>query len=347
MKSMGKVTETPRGERLVRIFGYLVRNKSRKFSVQEIQEVLFQDETVSLRNVQRDLKSLTEISGIPIICDIANEKKVYFVEPDMRSKLTLPLRTNGLLAFFMLKRLQPFFSPATKTIAELTEAVLDRVSEPAFDLFEDLDEKFEETTFLLGEKSTLTMDDDMLESLLTSIIQKRKLKILYSGASYDKPKEKIVCPAKLVLFKGDLYFVCMSESDPKWDFFVKLCRILKADLSNETFTPDKKRIVRIEKRLVNSFGIYDDSEPKAQKIVISFPADKYYERIFSERKYHYSQKLSKEKTGKLILTLMAPVGFDLVNWVLAWPDAEVVGPEELREEMREVGKRLTKKYGRY
>ncbi|HMD69654.1 MAG TPA: WYL domain-containing protein [Chitinivibrionales bacterium] len=343
---MGKETETPRGERLVTIFGHLVRNKSRKYSVQEILDVLNEDESVSLRNVQRDLKALTEIHGIPVQCEVVNGKKQYSIEPDMRSKFSLPLHKNGLLAYFLLKRLQPFFAPTAKTINELTEAVLDRVAEADYDLFEDLDEKLEETTFLLGEQSTLTLDGGMFDALLTSLTKHRKLKILYSGASYDKPKEKTVCPAKLVLFKGELYFVCTSEADPKWDFFVKLCRILKAELTEESFAPDKKRIERIEKRLVSSFGIHDDPEPKARKIVIRFPADNYYARIFSERKYHHSQKLSKDKSGRLILTLNVPVGFDLVNWVLAWPEAEAVGPEELREELRNVGRELGRKYGK-
>jgi len=48
----------------------------------------------------------------------------------------------------------------------------------------------------------------------------------------------------------------------------------------------------------------------------------------------------------LVLTLSAPVGFDLVNWVLAWPEAEVVGPKELREELKNVGRGLVKKYGK-
>ncbi|MCX6775084.1 MAG: hypothetical protein NTY99_03290, partial [DPANN group archaeon] len=72
---------------------------------------------------------------------------------------------------------------------------------------------------------------------------------------------------------------------------------------------------------------------------------RYYELIFSERKFHYSQKMSKYKAGNNILTMQVPVGMDLVNWVLAWPEAMVVGPEELRGEMREVGKRLRETYG--
>ncbi len=136
---------------------------------------------------------------------------------------------------------------------------------------------------------------------LTSLVKRRKLKILYAGGSYEKPREKTVCPAKLMLFRGELYFVCMSETDPKWDFYVKLCRILKAELTDDVFMPDKKRIERIEKRLVSSFGIYHGQEPEPKKIVIRFPPEKYYKQIFNERKFHHSQKLSNDKAGNNIL----------------------------------------------
>ena len=228
----------------------------------------------------------------------------------------------------------------------MTEAVIDRATEADYDLFEDLDEKLEETTFLLGEQSLLALDGAIFNDLLTSLIKHPKLKILYAGAAYEQPKEKTVCPVKLLLFKGELYFVCMSESDSKWDFYVKLCRILKAELTDDIFVPDKKRIERIQKRLVESFGIYDGAEPAPKKIVIRFPSDKYYEQIFNERKYHHSQKLSKDKAGNNILTMQVPVGLDLVNWVLAWPDAVVVEPEELRKELRDVAKTLETKYGK-
>lgn len=190
----------------------------------------------------------------------------------------------------------------------------------------------------------LTLDGAIFNDLLTSLIKHRKLKIQYAGAAYEQPKEKTVCPVKLLLFKGELYFICMSESDSKWDFYVKLSRILKAELTDIVFVPDKKRIERIEKRLVESFGIYDGAEPAPKKIVIRFPSDKYYEQIFNEKKYHHSQKLSKDKAGNNILTMHAPVGLDLVSWVLGWPDAIVIEPEELKEELRNVGKLLIKKY---
>ncbi len=341
---MGKQTETPRGERLVKIFSHLVRNKARKFCVQDILDLLRQDENVTLRNVQRDLKALTEINGIPVKCEPVAGKKQYCLEPDMRGKFSLPIRKNGLLAFFLLKRLQTFFAPGAKSMDDITEALLDHVSETEYDeIFEDLDQKLQESTFQLGEKSTLELDGEHFNNILTSLVQKRKLKILYHAGKSDEPYEKIISPAKLLLYSGELYFVCMSEYYDA-DFYIKLSRILKAELTDESFVPDPKRIKRIEERLINSFGMFDGAKPVVKKVVIRFPSTPYYKLIFAEKKFHSSQKMT-EKKGAILLSLNVPIGMELISWVLSWHEAVVVEPEELKNEMRTAAKKLLKKYG--
>jgi predicted DNA-binding transcriptional regulator YafY len=343
---MGKDTETPRGERLVKIFSHLVRNKTRKFTVQEIITFLSQDENVTLRNIQRDLKALTEIRGIPVRCETIAGKKHYSVVPDMRPKLSLPIEKNGLLAFFLLKRLQTFFAPGAKSMNDITEALLDRTTAADYDdIFEDLDQKLEEATFLLGEKSTLLLDGEQFNNILTSLVKRKKLKILYHAGKSEEPYEKIICPAKLLLYCGELYFVCISEYIDM-DFFIKISRIVKAELTNESFDPAPKRIKRIEDRLIKSFGIYDGVEPKVCKVVVRFPANPYYKLIFSEKKFHPSQKISETKKDSILLTLHVPIGMDLINWVLSWPEAVVVEPKELIEEMKDVARTLTMKYGK-
>ena len=56
--------------------------------------------------------------------------------------------------------------------------------------------------------------------------------------------------------------------------------------------------------------------------------------------------MSEAKKDGILLTLNVPIGMDLVNWVLAWPEAVVVEPKELIGEMRVVARTLTKKYGK-
>ena len=109
----------------------------------------------------------------------------------------------------------------------------------------------------LGEQSPLAIDGNLFNDLLTSLVKHLKLKILYTFAGKEQPIKKIICPAKLILFKGELYFICMSERHPDHDFYIKLCRILEAEPLRETFIPDPKRIKRIEDRLSKSFGMFD------------------------------------------------------------------------------------------
>ena len=171
----GKRNRNPSGRAAGEDLQPSCRNKTRKFTVQDIITFLSQDENVTLRNVQRDLKALTEIQGIPVRCETIAGKKQYSLEPDMRAKLSLPIQKNGLLAFFLLKRLQTFFAPGAKSMDDITEALLDRATEKDYDeIFEDLDQKLEESTFLLGEKSTLSLDGEQFNNILTSLVKTEK-----------------------------------------------------------------------------------------------------------------------------------------------------------------------------
>jgi predicted DNA-binding transcriptional regulator YafY len=305
---------------------------------------LGQTDNVTLRNVQRDLKELAEIRGCCVMGQTVDGKKAYCIEPDMRNRVAVPIERNSMLAYFLLKRLQPFFAPKAKRLEELTEAITDHVTQTDFDLFEDLDEKLEESTFLFGAQSPLALDSGLFNDMITSLVKRLRLKVLYQAGDREKPHEKTICPAKLVLFKGELYFICMSEYNQERDFYIKLCRILKASLTDKTFTPDPRRVKRIEERLANSFGIMDETVPKPQKVVVRFPKGPYYRHIFSERRFHNSQKVSDGPDGAALVTMSVPVGLDLINWVLSWPEAVVLEPEELRKEMLVVAETLLKKY---
>ena len=192
--------------------------------------------------------------------------------------------------------------------------------------------------------SRRSLDGAMFNVLLTALADRRKLMILYANPGRPEPSEKIICPVKLILYRGELYFSCLPLAGKKRDFYIRLSRIMKADLIGESFIPDQKDLERIEKRLNSSFGLLDDEDAKPEKIIIRFPRGDYYKKILSERRFHGTQEIKEDKKGNTILTMEAPVGFELLNWVIGWPEGEVVGPEGLKKEMREVGRRLVKQY---
>ncbi|MBD3344232.1 MAG: hypothetical protein GF401_04130, partial [Chitinivibrionales bacterium] len=159
---MVHTTDVRKSERMIRILAFLIRRKPRKFSISDIHNMLCEFDMVSLRNVQRDLKELSEISESCVCCEMVQGKLHYFIEPDIRNKMTLPIRHNGLLALFLLKRLQPFFASKAQSLEEARDALKELSSDQYYDLFEDLDEQLEKSTFIFGEQSVLSLDNNLL-----------------------------------------------------------------------------------------------------------------------------------------------------------------------------------------
>ncbi|MBD3347273.1 MAG: WYL domain-containing protein, partial [Chitinivibrionales bacterium] len=179
--------------------------------------------------------------------------------------------------------------------------------------------------------------------LCTALAGRQKLRITYRTVDHDNPVERTICPVKLILFKQELYFICISERHENRDYYIKLCRIVSAELLDETFTVGEKRIRRIQNRLSKSFGILDEDVPKPQKIMIKFPY--YFQLILNERRFHASQKTRVDKDGDVILTMDAPVDRELIQWVLGWSEsATVIKPKALKDKLRALGRHMVSIY---
>ncbi len=340
-----RTTETPKGQRMAKILTFLIRNRPRKYAAKDIQSYLNLDEEVSLRNVQRDLKELYNIPNCHVQ-QITEKGKVYYqIEEDMRSKLTLPIERNAIMALFLLKKLQPFFAPRAKTFKEMGEAISELSTPKDYDLFEDFDEKLEESTQILGEQSALTIADNMLNDLMVSLMERRRLKIRYQKSFDEKPTSTSICPVKLVMYKGELYFMCIAETVEDRNYWMKLCRIVHTELTDNKFHVSPERMEKIEKRLKKSSGILSDAAAKPKKIELRFPY--YFDRIFSEKRFHSTQKMKKNKNGDVILTMEVPIDTDLIQWILGWSTSVMVAkPKDLKDKMKDMGKFLMKSYGK-
>ena len=64
------------------------------------------------------------------------------------------------------------------------------------------------------------------------------------------------------------------------------------------------------------------------KLLVYPPAS----RLFSETRYHETQKLEELENGKILCTLTVSDSPEFRTWLLGWgSQVEVVEPEELRE----------------
>lgn len=337
------VTETPRGERMAAILLHLVRNRHRKFSAGDIHAWLNMTEPVILRNVQRDLKVLAERHDDIIGVQRRTNRRYYFIKPDMRDKMSLPIEKNGLLALFLLKRLQSFFDLDTGNMQRLSEGIAELSARDDYDLFEDLDERLSETTFFMGERSLLNLRGSMLNDLLTGLVEGREVETTYRKSDTLQPVRRTIRPVKLILYKGELYFICISRRHADRDYYIKLSRIVTATLGEERFSLSAARRERIDKRLSESFGMLDADEPRPRSVTLQFP--RYMKLLLSERRFHPSQTLREDTEGNVILTMKAPVDKDLVQWVLGWSDTvQVLKPRSLRRKLAAMGDFLRTTY---
>lgn len=340
---MSSKTDMPRAERVVRIFTHLIRNRGKRYSTKEIQLLLEEIDQVSLRNIQRDLQLLCDIDDTCVTSFYDSGIRYFTIEPDYRNTVSLPLGENSLLAFFIMERLQPFFKEKGKAFDELKEKLIAGGKRDLSDLFFDVEDNLESSTHIFEESSRLSLDDNTFSILLESLAYRKEIKIQYMGASYQKPKELIIHPIKLVLFKNDLFFACKPQKKGYGAMIIKLCRINNAVFTGKEFKISTKVFQDINDQLSRNISIFDDVNSKPQQIEIHFPSNFRY--IMSEKMYHPTQKMQILEDGTVSINLTVSPDDFMVQWILQWGDkATVIKPKSLIKKLRDTGEHLLKKY---
>jgi CRISPR-associated endonuclease/helicase Cas3 len=122
---------------------------------------------------------------------------------------------------------------------------------------------------------------------------------------------------------------------------LKLERIQRAELTEDTYTiPDDFDPREI---LADAWGIwYTESEPV--EVVLKFHP-RAAGRV-RETQWHRSERLEDQPDGSLIWRARVAEPREMVHWIRGWgADVEVLGPQELREEMMGAARRLAESYG--
>ena len=109
-----------RGERMVRIFVYLMAHYNNRYSVTDIMHHLDIPES-DLRNVQRDMQALVNLEGGYIQRIIDSGKTYYQVALERANKLIFPEFGDTLLHFMFLQRIANIYPATSNLIEDLTK----------------------------------------------------------------------------------------------------------------------------------------------------------------------------------------------------------------------------------
>jgi proteasome accessory factor B len=187
---------------------------------------------------------------------------------------------------------------------------------------------FHQTAF--GASSYATKSE-VIDELTRAHEEGKAVHILYQSDRATEPAFRDVYPYGITYHRGSLYLVALDPQEDKTKHY-KVDRIEEVEVSLFPFPrpPD----FDLASHLAGSFGIFHGEGDVAVTIRFMHPVARYV----LERKWHPSQKLTKQRDGTLLAEFRLSCTEEIKSWVLGFGGkAIVLQPEELRDEIaREV-----------
>ncbi len=221
---------------------------------------------------------------------------------------------------------------------------------------EDLWEKFRKTLPVYERNDFATLDkkffaiphapkdyrdfDHILDPIIKGLIREYRLRIDYvTGLVHE------VDPYTLVAYKGGLYLIGKTHVNEKITTLA-VERMRKAELVVRSDGSLQKFIYppnfRPDRHTEGAFGIIVEEQPVEVAILIHNAETETYLRA---RNIHPTQKFTRRRDGKTVLTMKVRGTTELRNWVLGFgPWLEVLKPRALRLEMAGLLKEAARNY---
>jgi predicted DNA-binding transcriptional regulator YafY len=181
----------------------------------------------------------------------------------------------------------------------------------------------------------IAVSEPLLGALTEARRLRRKVRIVYWSAHNDEVTERTVCPYLLHNRQGELFLIgwCELRSSVR-DFLLTRIRdwqVIEGEAAYTTAGFDADAYIS------KSFGVRHGEALQTVKIRFT----PYQARWIRERQYHASQTIEEASDGGLILAMHVSGTFEVKRWVMSFgPDAEVLEPQRLRDELAEDMKKL-------
>lgn len=336
------MADQARGERMIRIFVYMMAHYNNRYSVADIMQHLDIREE-DLRSVQRDMHALSEIEGGYIKRSVESGKTYYQVALERANKLIFPEFGDTLLHFMFLQRIANIYPATSNLIEDLAKRITQDLPVKEQSTLAHYAKELNGRILFMG--TPPSVDENVgknLPIILDAIRKKQKVQIAYTdnwGNFSDKPR----VPLLVAIHQGEIYVGCVSQRFPGKTYALKLRRIQSVKLLREQFVEDPKVVETLRKRIRTGTLLSGDQDQPCEKVVIYFPG--YAKNFLQERSYHPSMKIKELPCGYLHVTMNVAVNGLLKQWVMYFgPIAEVLKPAKLRQMILDSAKELVGMY---
>jgi predicted DNA-binding transcriptional regulator YafY len=261
--------------------------------------------------------------GAPIEFD--REHNGWYYTDETWSLASVIVTEGELLAFFLSVEISKHYlgTGLEKTLRSAVEK-LSKTIKGAITV--DLDTLRSHYSF--SGPSLLVENEQALIDLHHAINGSKRVWMRYYTASRNEHTERVVHPYHLINIRGDWYLVAYDEFRQEFRSF-SIGRIEDWKLQTEKFKRDPE--FSITKYMGSAFQAERGGE--AAEVVIQFaPRAARYVR---ERHWHDTQNIEEQADGGLLLKFQTGGLGEVKRWVLQYGgDAEVIAPDELREECK-------------
>ncbi len=275
---------------------------------------------VSPRTVRRDIIYMRDQLGAPLEYDPVHNGYRY-TEPAFRLSY-FPVAEGELVAVMLAQRVlrqyrgTPFEhnlrQAFDKLAGQLPDAVIVRL-----DVIADC----------LAVLPSVETDYDpaMFAALARSVVERRRIEVVYHSAGRDADTTRTIDPYNLMLRGDDWYVVAQDGFRAEVRVFA-VQRFRRVSETGETF--DRPPDFRVEDYMGESFRVVRGDGRHRVALRFQPPASAWV----AEKRWHPSQSIKADPDGGLVLSLEVSDLREIARWAMYWGSAcAVLEPEELKQ----------------
>jgi predicted DNA-binding transcriptional regulator YafY len=294
----------------------------RKFNTKELQQLVSDElDYVSLRTVQRDLQELQDSE--PTLTSEKEGGEIVWRMPRLSriNQNTVRIESNELLSFHILKaHLKTFSGTMIEDDVKELSKKLDEIAPGSV---------YSEETLYWDQNIgsfDYTQYDPTLRRVIKYITEEKWVKIRYERPSARKAISYTCLLRKIFTYAGMLYVLAYV---PSHDSHIALSLQNIDNVDEIDNFKHKIPEFNFNEWTKTRFGVYW-GEPVKVKLQIN----KEYNRYFSNRRWHHTQKENLDKNGNLILEMKVPIAPDFISWIMSWCQAiKILEPISLKKEI--------------
>jgi predicted DNA-binding transcriptional regulator YafY len=277
------------------------------------------------RTVYRDLEAL-QAAGFPVTTERDGHRMVWSLLDPARHAVPIPFSVPELMALYFGRRM---VAPLKGTVFH--DALESLFAKIRATLPGDVGRHLEHLDTALAAAPAPRKDHGRsaraIEAVNEAIGRRRCLALVYRSMREGRDTRRTVAPYRLLYFDGTFYLVgrCGLREDIR---VFALDRVRAITVTDEAYEPPEASAM--EEFFSASFGIFHG--PRTRVRVRFAPGVAGYIR---EKVWHASQRVAAQADGSVVFEAEVAGTEEIRQWILRWgAGAEVLAPEDLREEMR-------------